>query len=439
LRELSAPFKGLFSFWRKKDINRSGRKELPYFRSRSLADAAAWQELTQVFSEYGYGSGLNALRVSAVFACSDRICKDIATLPVRPNRKTPSGQEIATDHYTYRLLRNPSDFLTDYTWLYVTNEHINLYGEAFSVLVRENGVPVAFQIVEPCDIDHQIVSNRLYWIHKKTKQVWHDSDMIHPMWFTKDGIRGESVLKYAKSIIDLAVNGQKLSSDLFRNQMWQPGYISYGGDLTSEQAEMIGKSWANNYMGEDNKENIPVLDQKSEYKQFGMSLKESEYGATIERTVIDICRYFGIPPSKVGIRNGNVSYNSLEQENIAYVQDTIMPRVVSLEKELERKLIADADAETIRIKFELKSRLRGDMAARSTFYDMALRSGLLSINDTLRLEDMDTIGPEGDERYVNSANVPVSKLFAGETDEPDPVENLIKQVSKNGHAKQILQ
>jgi len=116
-----------------------------------------------------------------------------------------------------------------------------------------------------------------------------------------------------------------------------------------------------------------------------------------------------------------------------------MPRVVSLEKELERKLIADKDSETIRIKFELKSRLRGDMAARSTFYDMALRSGLLSINDTLRLEDMDTIGPEGDERYVNSANVPLSKLFAGETDEPDPVENLIKQVSKNGHAKQILQ
>lgn len=66
----------------------------------------------------------------------------------------------------------------------------------------------------------------------------------------------------------------------------------------------------------------------------------------------------GVPGSKIGLREANVSYNSLEQENIAYVQDTIQPRCVHIEEEFDAKALAEDSADDIRFKFELKSRLR---------------------------------------------------------------------------------
>jgi hypothetical protein len=97
----------------------------------------------------------------------------------------------------------------------------------------------------------------------------------------------------------------------------------------------------------------------------------------------------------------------------------------------------EADQESMSITYEFKGRLRGDMNTRSNHYDMGLRNGVYSINDVRRLENQDTIGPEGDERYVNGAMVPLSKLFKGETDQTDPadkeIKNLMKGIKLNGN------
>lgn len=52
---------------------------------------------------------------------------------------------------------------------------------------------------------------------------------------------------------------------------------------------------------------------------------------------------------------------------------------------------------------------------------------------------MDTIGPEGDERYVNGANVPLSKLYSGELDNNDQstpdkeIKKLLNGIKLNGN------
>ena len=407
---------------------------------RTLANGKTWGDIVEAFNGYSSGGTTKAMRVSTVFACIDRKAKDIASLPLRPTRKVDSGTEIARNHDQYFIAKNPSPNYTKYTWLYTLNGHIDRYGECFSPITRKNGRPVEYGIWNPTDVEDKIINGKLYWVNSDLKLTVSDEDMIHVMGYTVDGIRGKSVLSFAADTISVASNGSKLSATLYKNQMWSPGYISYKEELTSEQADFISKNWSANHTGEDNADNIPILDNGSEWKTFGMSLKESEYLGTVKNSAEEICRFYGVPPSKVGIAAGNVSYGSLEQENIAYVQDTILPRVISWEEELNRKAISDSDMELVSFKFELKSRLRGDMAARSSFYQMALTTGLLSINETLRLEDMDTIGPEGDERYINAASVPLSKLFSGEVQNDQELSKLFNGIKTNGNGtKEVLQ
>lgn len=402
-----------------------------------MSNPSQWKDLTDAFNSYASGgSTAQALRVSTAFACIDRIARDVASLPLRPYRSDGGNKEIAKDHDQYFLSKNPSRVYTKYTWVYTRTFHKFQFGESFSPIKRKNGRPVSYGIWIPNQVEHKIIDGRLYWINTKTKEVVSDEDMVHEMDYTEDGIRGTSRLKLAKQSIDLAQYGAKMAATLYKNQMWQPGYLSFKNDFTSEQADMISKTWGSKGGEQDNYE-LPVLDNGGEFKQFGMSLQSAEYTATMKDAALQICRFFGMPPSKVGIMEGNVSYNSLEQENIGYVQDTLLPVCIASEQELDRKALSEADQDTIGFKYELKGRLRGDMAARAAFYQMGLTTGLLSINDALRLEDMDTIGPEGDERYINAASVPLSKLFSGELDQnksgqdhADGVDTADKEIKK---------
>ena len=406
---------------------------------RTITNGKTWGDVVEAFNNYPNGTSKTALKVAAVFACNDRISKDIASLPFRPTERTNNGYEIARGHDMYFISHSPSPLYTKSAFFYTLNSHINLWGNGFAKIHREGGRPVMFEILHPSCVTAQIEGNRLYWVYKKDGKIAEiipDENMIHGMWYTDDGIIGKSVLTYARDTVTLASNSTKMSSDMYQNGMWSPGYISYKGPLSQESVEMIENNWSNK-VGEENSGHINVLDNGSEFKSYGMSMHDAEYVATKDLTNVDIARFFGVPPSKIGIRNGNVSYNSLEQENIAYVQDTILPRVVMWEEEFDRKCLREVDLERVKFKFELKSRLRGDMAARSAFYQMGLSSGLLSINDVLKLEDMNTIGKEGDERYVNGAMVPLSKIYSGELENEKALRDLLRGANGNGHAKQV--
>lgn len=410
-----------------------------------------WQEVADFFS--GYGRTNTALKFSALYACNDRLSKDVASLPFRPMRITDAGQEKATDYDQYFLSKQPSRLRRKYPYFYTLNSHTNLLGNAFSPITRNNaGRPIAYDIWDPKDVTYKIFDGFIMWINKRLKDadgkplVISDDDMIHLMWYTYDGIIGQSVLSFAADSIGLGLSATKMTKENYTNAIYSPYYLSYAKTLTKEAKDIIVASLQS--MQGEGQGDINVIDEGSKFEPYPISGKDKETLESREISARDICRFMGVPGSKVNLRDGNSSYNSLEQENTAYVQDSILPRCIQIEEEFDVKSVADTDEDRIRFKFELKSRLRGDMNARSTYYSNGVKDGWLSINQIARLEDMDTIGPEGDERYINGANVPLSKLYSGDLEaykgmkpaDKTEKEKLFESLQKNGngHADQIL-
>lgn len=411
-----------------------------------------WKEIIELMSGYDHamGSTSSKLKFSAVFACNDRISKDIASLPFRPLIRTDKGQQIAYNHDQYFIAKAPSPLRRRFMYFYTLNSHTNLYGNGYSPITRVDGRPVAYDLWHPNHVKGFIENGKIFWVNTTLKDqngdylVVSDHDMIHTMWFTEDGINGKTPLTYARDSINLGLSATNMMAENYEKAIHSPYYLSLREILTPEQRLTLETSLAE--MGGPGSGDLEVFDNGGEFKAYPFATKDIETLNSREISVRDVCRFMGVPGSKIGLREANVSYNSLEQENIAYVQDTIQPRCVHIEEEFDAKALAEDSADDIRFKFELKSRLRGDSAARAAFYKEGLSGTApwLTINDVRSLEDMDTIGDLGDKRYCNAATVTLEDVAAGKTIPGHPApQKLFKKFPKNGKpngkADEILQ
>ena len=63
-------------------------------------------------------------------------------------------------------------------------------------------------------------------------------------------------------------------------------------------------------------------------------------------------------------------------------------------------LLTKEEQKTYTIKFNVDTLLRGDFKTRTDGYQTLIQNGVMSINEVRSLENMNPIGDEGDERYI---------------------------------------
>jgi len=135
----------------------------------------------------------------------------------------------------------------------------------------------------------------------------------------------------------------------------------------------------------------------------GMPLKDAEFLGSREFTRVEICSIFDVPPSKVqNLFKSN--YNTVEQMNIDWSTDSILPWCVRIESALKRRYFPD---EPLYVKHNLAGLLRGDMKSRYDAYAIGRQWGWLTANDVLRMEDMDAV--EGGDYLMVPVNMAIIK------------------------------
>ena len=108
------------------------------------------------------------------------------------------------------------------------------------------------------------------------------------------------------------------------------------------------------------------------------------------------------------------NYSSIEALSIDFVRFTLMPYMVMVEQELNRKLFRDREFGLFSIKLDAKALLRGDSSSRASYYREMASIGALSINEIRRMEDLNRVGPEGDQLFM-----PLNFAPVGDVEEED--------------------
>jgi hypothetical protein len=157
-----------------------------------------------------------------------------------------------------------------------------------------------------------------------------------------------------------------------------------------------------------------VLPQGVHWKDVQASNEASQFLETRAYQTVEICRAYRVDPSYVQDKT-KVGYASQEQAAIDLVQQTLLPWFRRWESAITRDLVTQDDVYFA--EFDTRGLLRGDLAAQGAWLQTMLTTGIYSVNECREVLNMNPIGPEGDQRYMQM-NLTTMQGIASEASAP---------------------
>ena len=343
-----------------------------------------------------------ALTLSAVYRCVEVITNGVASLPVRLYRVDGDGYkyEINSD-LSYLLSKKPSEKMNSFTFYKLIVKDILMSGNAYALILRENGKVKALQyvpagLVSPIDkIDH--IEYIVTGLNKPVMQ----KDILHFMNYTDNGVYGISVLTYARRTLGIADGGEKSAENFYKSGSCTSGFLKFDGPSTGSQRQEILSAWNQATGGPNSGPNgIAVLPANVSYTQLSIDPADAQLLESREFSVIEICRFFGVSPWKC-FDLSHASYNNSEMAELAFLNDTLRPLLFKIEMELETKLFQGNTEYDI--KFDVNELLRTDKKSQAEYFTKMFNLGVMSPNDIRRELDMTPV--DGGDIHVAQVNL----------------------------------
>jgi HK97 family phage portal protein len=170
------------------------------------------------------------------------------------------------------------------------------------------------------------------------------------------------------------------------------------------------------HRGSDRAFRTAVLPAGVSAKELSGSNEAAQFLETRQYQVIEICRAFRVPPHMIQDLTRS-TYSNIEVQGTEFVQHCLLPHLKRWEAAISRDLLAEGDDERYFAEHSVSGLLRGDHASRSAYYVSALQNGWMSVNEIRELENMNPLGSEGDQHFIQMNMTTLEK--AGE-DPPAP-------------------
>lgn len=404
------------------------QKMASFFAGRmvSLTDLSGWRG----YGESHAGEAVTApsvLGLSAAWACVNLLSGTIASLPLMVYRtKADGARDVAVDHSLYRLLHDSPNFdqtAVDY-WEF-NAASIELWGNAYSRMVRENGRIIALEPIQPDIVNVRRLENgdiEYRWSQDGRSYVLTDRDVLHIRGFGGNPLGGMSTLTFGRHVFGLATAIDRAAGKTFSNGMRPSGVLSVKDYLKPDQRAQIENALAEKFLGTINAGRPFIAEGGMQWHQLTINPEDAQMLQSRAFSVEEVCRFFGVPPHMVGHTEKATSWGTgLEQQTLGFQKFTLRRRLKRIEQALEKQLLTPADrAAGITIEFNLEGLLRGDSKARASFYQSALTNGWMTINEVRALENMPPV-EGGNVPRMQSQNVPITQ--AGQTALPAPARN----------------
>ena len=355
------------------------------------------------YNGYGTYKTSQSLALSTVYRCVEVISNGVASLPVKLYRVDSKGyKHEITDQLSYTLGKRPNKKMNAFTFYKLLVKDILMNGNAYALIMRDNhGNVVGLQyvpagLVSPIDrIDH------IDYMVTGIKGAVRQEDILHFMNYTDNGVVGISVLTYARRTLGIADYGEQSAENFYKSGGCTTGFLKFEGPSSGNQRDQILSAWNQATGGVRNQPNgIAVLPANVNYTQLSVDPADAQLLESREFSVVEICRFFGVSPTKC-FDLTHASYNNSEMAELAFLNDTLRPILTKIETELEIKLFKPEDS--MDIKFDVNELLRTDKKSQGEYFTKMFNLGVLSPNDIRKELDMDEI--EGGDIHVAQVNL----------------------------------
>lgn len=332
----------------------------------------------------------NALGVSAVF-CADRVISDdIGCSPIRIYDGPPDADEAEPipGHPIAQLCTDPNPEQTGPVFWACVQHCVNIWGYGLVEIVRNGaGQPVQLWPLLPHDTTIERFAGRLRFRHNSGVTLESEEVLFFP-GHSPDGTIGFSLLEIARTSFATAITCQRFMGARFRRGLYPSGAIEVVGELSDKARANMAASWDAIYSGPANAGRPLLLEAGAKWNPFELAHNDQlQLSQLAEYLVVEAARFFNISPVKLH-QLGRATWGNLTELNRDHVHGCLGSRYARIAAEIRRKLLKPGES----ARHNTDRLLQSDPATRSAFYESALRSGWMTVDEVRRREDLPPLG-----------------------------------------------
>jgi len=352
-----------------------------------------------------------SLQLSATYRCVDVISDAIASQTWDVLDYVEGGwTSDPLDPIGYILNNDPSPSMSRYIMMKTLMAKVLLEGNGYLIINRPYpmGDPLSFTLVNDTVKTYQRSDGTLYYVVGKPGKefIVDGQDMIHILNFSYDGLIGVSTLRHAANSISLAYSSEQSAKGFFSSGANMSGIIQSETKLTPEKADDIKASWAKAFnITSGTPGGIAVMEGGLKFMPVTVNPKDAQMLETRKYNVIDICRFFGVHPSKV-FDDSNLTYSNIESFQLGFITDTVTPWDCKIESEFNRKIFRPSKAIKKRLNLNINELLRANLDAKANYVSKMFQCGGYKI-DEVRRECGNPPIKGGDKAYVPMSMIAV--------------------------------
>lgn len=343
-----------------------------------------------------------AKRVAAAYRCANTIGNDIASMPLQvfnnyQGRTVRIYPDMAARNTAFLLERQPNRWMSPFIWKKTIVNWLIWWGNAY--IWRPPGSYAELFILDASTTYPVFDEKGNKWYQtvfpNKEKTAIPDSEVVHLMINSKNGLFGMSVLEYARETLGRQAAAHETQDELSGNGLKPTAALWVKSrDLSQEARDVVRKSYLD---AVGTGAAIFETDKFEKFETITMKPTDAQFLEGIAATDANIANFFDFPLHKLNM--GKQSYESNEQQELNYVKSCLNPYLVQWEQAGGLKWIAERDQPFQFLRFNRDALLQTDAKTRTEILVKKVQGGILTPNQALQIEDMNGY-PGGDSHYM---------------------------------------
>lgn len=209
------------------------------------------------------------------------------------------------------------------------------------------------------------------------EQVFYDELLLSVLRDSDDGITGKSIKDGNADVFKTALNQNQYERSLMENGAIPTSALETDKKLNDNDLVKLKQAFNTLYSGTKNIGKTMILENGLKYNRISLDPSTLKLSDNKKAVLSDIARVFNIPESMINSTANK--YNSLEQNNMWFLQFTLMPLIVNFEQALNKSLLTQQERmKGYNFKFNINELSRPTVKDRNDAVMTKFNNGLIS-------------------------------------------------------------
>ncbi len=369
-----------------------------------------------------------ASRISAAWCCRRIIAESIGMLPWSMFEKDSSGNaEKADGHWLQDVLvHSPNRDQTSVEFRESEAMGLTGDGNAYSLIERFGKRVTSLTPIFDVEPMRKQGSNTVapgiaegdvfFRFRDRGKPVDLPREKVWQVkGFGRDLLKGLSPIGAAREAMGGSLAMEEFANRFFSQGGMPAGTVSFPGWLTPEQKKEAQEALNAMVGGLGNAHQVALFQGGMKPEPWNTTnMEEMQFISSRKFSVLEICRFYRVPPHMVAELEKGASYASIEMMSAEFVMFTLMPYITRFEASASKWLLPMEERRRFFLRFNYEGLLRADSKGRAEMYNSALQNGWLSRNEVRSLENRNRVTTPGMDDYTAQSNLAgIEKIVQG--------------------------